>query len=50
MDEDLKHIAKHAAQHAVYHAAKGAGCMVTLFAMLTGIGTISCIVGLIIMQ
>ena len=50
MDDELKHFAQHAAQHAVYHAAKGAGCMVTLFAMLTGIGTISCIVGLIIMQ
>ena len=50
MDEDLKHIAKHAAQHAVYHAAKGAGCMVTLFAMLTGIGTIFSILGLIILK
>lgn len=46
MDDELKHIA----QHAVYHAAKGAGCMVTLFAMLTGIGTIFCILGLIILK
>ena len=46
MGEVLNHIARHAAME----AAKGAGCMVTLFAMLTGIGTISCIVGLIIMQ
>lgn len=46
MDDELKHIA----QHVVYHAAKGAGCMVTLFAMLTGIGTIFSILGLIILK
>ena len=50
MDDELKHFAQHAAQHAVYHAAKGAGCMVTLFAMLTGIGTIFSILGLIILK
>jgi hypothetical protein len=46
MDDELKHIA----QHVVYHAAKGAGCMVTLLAMLTGIGTIFSILGLIILK
>ena len=46
MDDELKHIA----QHVVYHAAKGAGCMVTLFAMLTVIGTIFSILGLIILK
>ena len=46
MGDELNHIARHAAME----AAKGAGCMVTLLAMLTGIGTIFCIVGLIILK
>ena len=46
MGEVLNHIARHAAME----AAKGAGCMVTLLAMLTGIGTIFCILGLIILK
>ena len=46
MGEVLNHIARHAAME----AAKGAGCMVTLLAMLTGIGTIFSILGLIILK
>ncbi len=49
MNDELKRLAQHAAQHAAHEALKGAGCMVTLFAMLTGIGTILGIVGLIIL-
>jgi len=46
MGEVLNHIVRHAATE----AAKGAGCMVTLLAMLTGIGTIFSILGLIILK
>ncbi len=50
MDEDLKHIASHAVFHVGKEVAKGAGCMVTLLAMLTGIGTVFSILGLIILK
>ncbi len=50
MGEALEHIARHAVYHVGKEVAKGAGCMVTLLAMLTGIGTIFSILGLIILK
>lgn len=45
MEEILKHMLHHAAHHLAKEGAKsaGCGCVVTLLAMLTGIGSIFCI-------
>ena len=50
MGDELKHVAQHTAWYVGREVAKGAGCMVTLLAMLTGIGTIFSILGLIILK
>lgn len=44
MSENQEEIIKRAVQHLAYEGMKGAGCMVTLLAMLTGIGSLSAIV------
>jgi hypothetical protein len=50
MGETLEHIGRHVVYHVGKEVAQGAGCMVTLLAMLTGIGTIFSILGLIILK
>lgn len=45
MEEIIKHMLHHAVHHVAKEGAKsaGCGCVVTLLAMLTGIGSIFCI-------
>lgn len=45
---ELKHVAQHAAAHIVKEAAQGAGCMVTLFAMVTGTSLLALVVVLFV--
>lgn len=47
MNDELKHLAQHAANHMAREALKGAGCMVALLAMITGVGAFSAIVVLL---
>jgi len=47
MNEVLHHVAQHAAHHVVKEVAKNSGCVVTLIAMTTGIGTIFGVLGFI---
>ena len=44
MSENQEEVIKRVVQHLAYEGMKGAGCMVTLLAMLTGIGSLSAIV------
>ncbi len=44
MNEEVKHVLQHAAMHAGKEVAKGAGCMVTLFTLLTGTGVFSAVI------
>ena len=48
-EEGVKNVAKHAAQHAAHHFLQQAagGCMVTLIAMLSGVGTLFTLIGLV---
>lgn len=44
MGEFLEEAGKEVVRHVVIDAAKGAGCMVTLLAMLTGFGALCALV------
>ena len=47
MNEELEKIAHHAVYHVGKEVVKNSGCVVTLIAMTTGIGTIFCVMGFI---
>lgn len=47
LEHGLKHLAADAAKEAIKGAAQGAGCLVTLFAMLSGIAVLSTIVAVL---